>query len=145
MAGPRRCPHRIRVAEPALIDPVRRVVGPSVVIESGPTPELDAIAKLMATDLCAGDEETQSYLEAGRISPQAVARFFEAAARLYRTAPWEVLWDSQLLGIDIPALGVAGHAASVIGALGESFGVLLHECARPLGHACRCRCHRRSG
>jgi len=127
MMGPRRCPQRIRVAEPELIDAVRHVVGPSVAIEAAPTPELDAIVKLMMTDLSTGDEETASYFEAGRISAQAVSRLFNAAARLYRAAPWKVLWDSQLLGIDIPALGIAGHAASVIGALGESFGVLIHD------------------
>jgi hypothetical protein len=136
MMGPRRCPQRIRVAEPALIDAVRRVVGPSVAIEAAPTPELDAIVKLMMTDFSAGDEETESYLEGGRVSPQAASRLLSAAARLYRAAPWEVLADSQLLRIDIPSLGVAGYAASIIGALGESFGVLIHDSVE--GHLAMC-------
>jgi len=127
MLGPRRRPDRIRVADPALVEGLREVVGTGVRIDTAPTPELDAIVRLMAETLPEGRGETASYFEGGRVSPDTVAAFFQAAARLYRAAPWQVLWDSQLLSVDVPDLATKGACVSVIGALGESFGVLIYD------------------
>jgi hypothetical protein len=44
---------------------------------------------------------------------------------LFTIAPWKVADDDQVLRVDIPQLGVEGACLSIIGALGESFGLLL--------------------
>jgi hypothetical protein len=127
LTGPRRRPNRIRVADPALVEGLREVVGTDVRIDTAPTPELDAVVRLMAETLPQGGGEAASYFEGGRVFPDTVAAFFQSAARLYRAAPWEVLWDSQLLSVDVPELATEGACVSVIGALGESFGVLIYD------------------
>ncbi|MGD0950581.1 MAG: SEC-C domain-containing protein [Candidatus Binatia bacterium] len=127
MMGPRRRPDRIRVADPALVEGLREVVGTGVRIDTAPTPELDAIVRLMAETLPEGRGEAASYFEGGRVSPDTVAAFFQAAARLYRVAPWQVLWDSHLLSVDVREFATKGACVSVIGALGESFGVLIYD------------------
>ena len=91
-----------------------------------PTPELDAVVRDMAGAVtAAADAEPESYLEGGRVSPQVVADLFHAARVLFTLAPWKQASDSQVLRVDIPRLDVAGACLSVIGALGESFGILL--------------------
>jgi hypothetical protein len=50
---------------------------------------------------------------------------FEAAALLYRAAPWKVASDDEVLRVDIPSLGVEGACVSIIGALGESLGLIV--------------------
>jgi hypothetical protein len=50
---------------------------------------------------------------------------FAAAAILYRRAPWKIATDDQVLRMDIPALAVDGACVSIIGNLGESFGVVI--------------------
>ena len=59
------------------------------------------------------------------ISPAVVAEFFSAAELLHHVAPWKVASDSQVLRLDIPELGVDGACVSIIGALGESIGLLI--------------------
>ena len=124
--GPPRRPQRIRVAEPALIETLRPVVGPDVVIETAPTPEIDALARLLTEELPDGDEPP-SYCEGGRVSAPHVAGLFRAAAQLYRAAPWQTLWDSQVLRVEVPEFGLTDGCVSVIGALGESFGLLIYN------------------
>jgi hypothetical protein len=124
--GPPRRPRRIRIAEPVLIERLRPVVGPDVVIEAAPTPEIDALARLLAAEMPNGDVPA-SYFEGGRVSVRSVAALFRAAAQLYRAAPWQTLWDSQVLRVEVPDLGLPDGCLSVIGALGESFGLLVYD------------------
>jgi hypothetical protein len=84
LTGPPRCPDRIRVADPALLGSLREVVGTDVRIDTAPTPELDAIVRLMAETLPEGRGEAASYFEGGRVSPNTVVAFFQSAARLGR-------------------------------------------------------------
>jgi hypothetical protein len=70
------------------------------------------------------DEELPSYL-AGDVSPDVVGAFFEAAAALYRAAPWKVVTEDQVIRVDIARLGIDGCCLSVIGSAGESLGLLL--------------------
>jgi hypothetical protein len=56
-----------------------------------------------------------------------VGRFFAAAARLFRAAPWRVAADAQILALDAPAFGYANACLCIIGALGESLGVLVYR------------------
>jgi len=124
LAGAPRRPDAIRVADAALAAEVRAVVGATIPVTVAPTPELDDLLEALAAWMPEPDEE-ESYLEGGRIAPAAVAELFTAAALLYRTAPWQVATDGQLLRVDIPALGVAGACLSIIGNLGESLGFIL--------------------
>ena len=59
------------------------------------------------------------------IPPEAVDSIFAAAEMLYRAAPWAVLDSEDRLLVDVAALGITQACATVVGALGEAFGVLL--------------------
>jgi hypothetical protein len=50
---------------------------------------------------------------------------FKSAALLYRVAPWKTASDADVLRMDIPALGIEGACVSIIGALGQSLGLLI--------------------
>ncbi len=65
-----------------------------------------------------------TYLGDG-IVPSLVKKLFSKAARFYRAAPWDLVDDDQVVGVDIPELGVKGHCLSIIGSAGEAFGFLL--------------------
>ena len=126
MAGKPRSPSSIRVADPALAALLRGGLGPEVRIEVAQTPELDRVIELMAASLTR-DGQDASYLEDGRITSATMRRFFAAAARLWKMAPWKNLYDSQLLRLDCPALDARDKVVSIIGKLGESFGVLVFD------------------
>jgi hypothetical protein len=86
-------------------------------------PELDAaFAELTAM---AGGGAQPSYLGDGDIPKEVVSEFFEAADSLFRIAPWRVVAEEQIVGVDIPGLKVKGACLSVIGGNDESFGLLL--------------------
>jgi len=123
-SGPPRRPDRIRVPTPELAEEIRGALGDSVPITVAPTPELDQLFELMVERMPDGDLEP-SYLEHGRVSPEAVDRLFVAAGVLHRIAPWKVIDDTDVLRMDIPALGVDGACVSIVGALGKSRGVLI--------------------
>ncbi len=114
-------PGRIRLSDPGWAAEVRRAL-PGLDVVSGPTPELNEPLNQLIAHL----EETSpaSYLE-DHLSAEDMAALFTAAAALHRAAPWEMLDDDQLIEVDIPELGVQGACLSVIGALGESFGMIL--------------------
>ena len=98
---------------------------PGIEVVVAPTPELDAVVAQMVASIPAGGGDGPSYLERGRIAPQTVEALFRASEALFRTAPWNELQDSQAFRLDIPALGVEGACVSVIGALGESLGLVI--------------------
>ncbi len=122
--GPPRKPKRVRVADARLAAEVRAVGGdiPTVV---APTPELDRIVHSMATDASLGGDVEPSYFEDGRISAAVNEALFHAAQSLFKARPWAFVQDSQVLCMDIPALGIEGACVSVIGALGECFGLVV--------------------
>ena len=126
LAGPRRRPDRIRVADASLAGEVRAALGDDTPVAVAPTPELDALLHAMLASMSRADEgDDESYLEQGRIPPAAVGELFTSAEILYRMAPWQVATDDQVLRLDIPALGVEGACVSIIGNLGESLGLLI--------------------
>jgi hypothetical protein len=126
LVGRPRRPERIRVADASLAGEVRDVVGETIPVEVGPTPELEAVLAAMVESLCGdGEDEEASYLEGGRIPAAAVEDLFRSVELLYRMAPWKVVSDDQVLRMDIPALCVEGACVSIIGSLGESLGVLI--------------------
>jgi len=124
VGGPRR-PAKVRVPDEETAEEIRRAV-PDLEVVVGPIPEIDRLIRAMQEDMCAGEEEPAfSYLEKGRISPQVLESFFDAAKLLYETAPWTKASDMQVLRMDIPSLGVKGACLSILGAAGESFGIVI--------------------
>ncbi len=127
-------PRRVRVANPELAAAIRTVVGDDTRIEIVPTPEVsevvDSLARFLATKgQDPEDHEGPSYFEGGRVPPETVAAFFEASAGLYRVAPWKRLWDAEIIGLDVPALGLERAVISVMGRGGQSFGFMLLDSA----------------
>jgi len=131
LVGPPRRPRSVRVADEADAAEARAALfGSDIEVIVAPTPELDALFEEVAADLggAEGDEEP-SYLEGGRVSPEVVADLFAAARALYAMAPWKQLDDDQTLRLDIPVLGVEGACVSIIGALGQSHGLVIFPSA----------------
>jgi hypothetical protein len=125
LVGARRRPGRLRVADEGLAAEVRAVVGEEIPIRVSPTPELDEILESMIETMPRDYQEEESYLEGSRVSPEAVAELFRSAVYLYRVAPWRVATDDQVVRVDIPELGIEGACLSIIGALGESLGLVI--------------------
>lgn len=127
-AGPPRRPARVRVADEALAAEARAALadapGEATEVVVAPTPELDELVRLFAESLPDGDERA-SYLEGGRVPPGAVEQLFRAAEALYRGAPWTHAHDEQVVRLDVPELGIAAAAISIIGALGQTLGFLV--------------------
>jgi hypothetical protein len=122
MVGAPRRPERIRVADAHLATELRGAL-PGVEVVVAPTPELDRLVSEMLASMPSGGGP--SYLEQGRVAAPAVAALFQAAQAVYRKAPWKLVDDSQVLRLDIPALGVEGACVSIIGALGENLGLVI--------------------
>lgn len=115
-------PTSIRVPDDRLAKELRRAAG-GIPIIVAPVPELDAaFAELSGM---AAAEAQPSYLAGGNIPEEVVAEFFAAAQSLYHNAPWLVVGEHQVVGVDIPKLKVKGACLSVIGGNDESFGLLL--------------------
>lgn len=129
MVGPPRRPDRVRVANAAMADEVRAVLGGGAAITVAATPELqmvlDALTRSIDDEAAGNQGEVITFLANGNVEAGAVAEFFEAAKRLYELAPWNDVLDQQAIRVDIPALGVEGACLSIIGNLGESLGFLL--------------------
>jgi hypothetical protein len=127
-------PSRLRVGSATLAALLREALGEEVPVTSGPTPEIDAavqafVAALPDLATLAPEAEIQgpSYFGHGGVPLADVAGFFEAAGRLFRAAPWEVvLLDAEVLRLDIPALGMEGRVVSIMGQAGVTRGALLH-------------------
>lgn len=108
---------------------------PQALISQGATPQLDLAVKLMRQQLAGGDDhpgthELSTYLT-GDIGPEAVARFFEAAAALYQRRPWErIPSDGHLFQLSCRALAIQGWVGCVIGQQREHYGVILFQSLR---------------
>lgn len=126
-AGPPRRPPRVRVADETLAAEARAALadasGATEVVVA-PTPEIDELVQLFAQSLPEGDEP-DSYLEGGRVPPSAVEQLFRAAEALYHGAPWKHANDGQVVRLDVPEMGIAGAAISIIGALGQALGFVV--------------------
>ena len=124
MYGRPHSPTRVRVASDELADALR-AGHPGLDVVCAPTPELDEMFALMREKMGADGAIEQSYLSP-EIGPDAMASFFKAAAALFRAKPWKLVPDDQsLFSITIEQLGVRDAAMSVIGQMGQSFGLVL--------------------
>ena len=124
-AGSPRRPEVVRVADAATAAEVRAEVGEAIPVTVAPTPELDALLAHLIATLPPDEDNEPSYFAGGRVSAAAVEKLFAAGRLLFALQPWSVIDDTQVLRMDIPALGVDGACLSVIGQLGESRGVLV--------------------
>jgi hypothetical protein len=125
LAGPPRVPSRVRIADPRLAQEIIDAF-PALEVVVAPTPELDSLVANMLEHFGAESPGNDSgYLNDGLVAIDTVADLFDAARRLYQTAPWQVMDDAQVLRLDIPSYSVDGACVSVIGALGESLGVMI--------------------
>jgi hypothetical protein len=121
--GPPRRPARIRVADAKLAKELRKSFGGIRVVVAS-VPELDETFEQLSQALAQSPPEP-SYLGDGDISPAAVADLFTVASVLFRTKPWRQVSDQQIVRVDIPEYDIDGACLSIIGAAGESFGLLL--------------------
>jgi hypothetical protein len=121
--GPGRPRLRIDDDELGSLLPQRLAPGWDVVV--APTPEASAALASLAAYLTASPGAGGHFSDGA--TPEAVGRFFEAAARLFRAAPWRAASDSQILALDAPAFGYEHACLCIIGALGESLGVLVYR------------------
>ena len=96
----------------------------AIPVTVAPTPELDALFDQVIASIQDESDEA-SYLEDGRVSADAIEKLFTAGRFLFEIKPWTFAYDSQVLRMDIPALGVDGACVYVIGKLEESPGVLI--------------------
>jgi hypothetical protein len=128
MVGRPHVPAQVRVASPE----VARELGAhaaGVAVVCAATPEVDAMMAVLRQGMAEAtdeddDDDDDTYLAAG-ITAEAMESFFRAAARLHRAAPWKVVpGDTSLLEITIEALDVRGLVVSIIGQMGESFGLV---------------------
>jgi hypothetical protein len=119
--APRR-PTSIRVPEDSLARELRHAAA-GIAVTVAPVPELDRVFADLTE--ATGRDAPPSYLNGGTINAEVVAEFFEAAQSLYYAAPWSVVQEHQLVGVDIPKLKVKGACVSIIGGVGESSGLLL--------------------
>lgn len=124
MYGRPHSPTRMRVASAELADALR-AGHPGLDVVCAPTPELDEMFALMREKMAEDGATEQSYLSP-EITPEAMASFFRAAAALFRAKPWKLVPDDQsLFSVTIEQLGVRDAAMSVIGQMGQSFGIIL--------------------
>lgn len=121
-------PDLARIARPDGVPAIRRVLGPAVTITVAATPEVAALVADLSRYLLDTNgslaSRMLSLLALGDLHPAAVARFFAAAAAVYRRSPWSVfLTDDDVVMLDAPALGLRRACLSVMGQMRETFGV----------------------
>jgi uncharacterized tellurite resistance protein B-like protein len=117
-------PACVRVASLELAS-LLRAAFPAIEFVYAPTPELDALLALMRERFDVDAAHAQSYLAASA-DPQRMAAFFQAAAGLFRAAPWQsVPSDQNLFFVTIAELGLHDAVLSVIGRMGQSVGLIV--------------------
>ena len=122
-------PHRPDVIRVASAELAEALAGCGVEVAFGIKPEVDALLAQMRAHFEGKHMERPplSYLS-GQIDSSAVAAFFRACAALYRAKPWKVISsDRAILSLTIEALEIRDAVLSVVGQLGESFGVLMFD------------------
>jgi hypothetical protein len=127
MAGPSHVPSLVRVASPELAERLRAAAGSKIEVVCAPTPELDAVASDMRQFMSRQKRRVDPSYLVGGATPDSVAALFRAAAALFRASPWKFLPGDEVLSISIEQLGVKDAALTVIGQLGESYGLVFYR------------------
>jgi hypothetical protein len=125
-AGSPIMPHRVRVAAPELAEALHRASIDGVEVVCAPTPELDRAIDSLFAHFASEDQEPDLNYVRGDVTAERTAAMFRAAARLYRTRPWDVIpSDNHLIAITSESLGLRDAAISVIGQAGKVHGFAL--------------------
>jgi len=130
--GPPRRPQRVRVADAGLAEEITSAF-PDMKVDKAPTPELDQVLRQFAESTQGQGTVKPSYFEGGRVSEEVVEDLFQAARILHTVAPWKSAGDGLPIRLDIPSLDVNGACISIIGALGESLGILIFPSLKKYG------------
>ena len=89
-----------------------------------PTPEAEEALTSLAATLTEPPGAGGHFADGA--TAEVVGRFFAAAAPVFRSSPWREASDAQVLAVDAPQFGYEGACLCIIGALGETFGVLVY-------------------
>jgi len=128
LVGSPHVPTRVRIDSAELADAVRATVGPDVNVRCAPTPELHEVVRSMRESMTMHGADGPQSLFLPDVPQAAVVSFFATAARLYRSTPWKTVGEGRgAVGIQIPSLGVPHGAVSVLGELGEVFGLVIYQ------------------
>jgi len=124
-------PLRVRVSDLAAVDAVRALLGPGIEVVVGPVPELVEFERSFEKFQRSGTRQPagplDGYLKGGRIPPETVGVFFGSAADLWKVAPWDFIYDTQVIKVSVPSLGRPAGCVSVIGHAGNSFGIIFFD------------------
>jgi hypothetical protein len=123
--GSPRTPTKVRVWDREMARALLRVLPNGTDVIEGDTPELDNVEHALrsAHRRQPGPSSPESYMDIN-VPPEIVAGFFRACARLWRASPWTHALDSHLIEVSIPGTGVKEEVLSIIGNLGQEFGVI---------------------
>lgn len=123
--GPAGAPSHIRVNDASQVE-ILKSSFPSIHFVCAATPELSELQSRLQKEL-APAQNTMTYSATGA-SSEAIGEFFDAAALLYRAEPWNhIPHDQSLISVSIDALGVKHAPLSVIGQMGQHFGIVLFD------------------
>lgn len=122
--GPAGAPSHIRMNDARHID-ILKASFPSIRFVCAATPELSELQSRLQSDMA--PTRTMTYSATGA-SAEAIGEFFDAAALLYRAKAWShIPHDQSLISVSIEALGVKHAALSVIGQMGQHYGIVLFD------------------
>ena len=130
-AGPKQPPAQIRVASADLAELVSPACGKvPVVVE--PTPEIERFVQVMGEFMPGASPHLAEYRKLLHGNAPLVSRLLAASARFFEAGPWNLLWDSEVLQLDVPKLGVQGWCVSVMGRGKLTWGLSLFRSAADL-------------
>lgn len=115
---------RLRINDGELAPLLREKLAGDWDVVVGPTPEAEEALASLTASLSAPPGAGGHFADGA--TPEVVGRFFAAAAPIFRAAPWRAATDAQVLAVDAPQFGYEGACLSIIGALGESLGLLVY-------------------
>jgi hypothetical protein len=120
----------LQVEDPILAQRLDGVLKPAgIEVLNGPTPGVHSAVRYLELSM-SSDTPRASYLEEGRLSEQALARFFGQAASLARAHPWEFARDDQVCSVDLFRWGQERVSVSVMGGGGLERGLLIFDSLR---------------
>lgn len=124
-AGPPGAPSHIRVNDARQVEKLKAAF-PSINFVCAATPELSELQSTMHQEM-RPVENTMTYSATGA-STAEIGAFFDAAAMLYRAKPWNTIpHDQSLISVSIDAFGLKHAPLSVIGQMGQHFGIVLFD------------------
>ncbi|MFN2428141.1 MAG: YecA family protein [Candidatus Binatia bacterium] len=124
LAGRPRVPPAVRVPTRDDAARVLEFLPEGVAVRVAPVPEIARVVGQMSGHMATAGPEL-GWLTDGRIARDDLGALFQAARTLYLLAPWRTIGDTNVVRVDVPALGVDGACLSFIGQLGETLGFLL--------------------